>query len=71
MSAWASTRLVCRCAPGRDRDRRSRVQEREATGTSLAAIPVIAALGVLVQGLHSRSPSPTGGAWFVIGLLAV
>jgi uncharacterized membrane protein YfcA len=46
-------------------------EEREATGTSLAAIPVIAALGVLVQGLHSRSPSPPGGAWFVIGLLAV
>ena len=27
-------------------------EEREATGTSLAAIPLIAALGALVQGLH-------------------
>jgi uncharacterized membrane protein YfcA len=29
-------------------------EEREATGTSLAAIPLIAALGVLVQGLHGN-----------------
>ncbi|MEA2421333.1 MAG: uncharacterized protein QOF55_432 [Thermoleophilaceae bacterium] len=29
-------------------------EEREATGTSLAAIPVIAALGVLVQGVHGN-----------------
>jgi uncharacterized membrane protein YfcA len=29
-------------------------EEREATGTSLAAIPVIAALGVIVQGLHGN-----------------
>lgn len=28
--------------------------EREATGTSLAAIPLIAALGVLVQGVHGN-----------------
>src|SRR3954465_6188617 len=28
--------------------------EREATGTSLAAIPLIAALGVVVQGLHGN-----------------
>lgn len=28
--------------------------EREATGTSLAAIPVIAAVGVLVQGIHGN-----------------
>ena len=28
--------------------------EREATGTSLAAIPLIAALGVLVQGIHGN-----------------
>ena len=28
--------------------------EREATGTSLAAIPIIAALGALVQGLHGN-----------------
>jgi uncharacterized membrane protein YfcA len=29
-------------------------EEREATGTSLAAIPVIAAIGVLVQGIHGN-----------------
>jgi uncharacterized membrane protein YfcA len=29
-------------------------EEREATGTSLAAIPLIAALGALVQGLHGN-----------------
>jgi uncharacterized membrane protein YfcA len=29
-------------------------QEREATGTSLAAIPLIAALGALVQGIHGN-----------------
>jgi uncharacterized membrane protein YfcA len=29
-------------------------EEREATGTSLTAIPVIAALGVIVQGLHGN-----------------
>lgn len=28
--------------------------EREATGTSLTAIPVIAAIGVLVQGIHGN-----------------
>ena len=28
--------------------------EREATGTSLTAIPMIAALGVLVQGIHGN-----------------
>jgi uncharacterized membrane protein YfcA len=29
-------------------------EEREATGTSLAAIPLIAALGTLVQGIHGN-----------------
>src|SRR5437763_15747632 len=29
-------------------------EEREATGTSLTAIPVIAALGALVQGVHGN-----------------
>jgi uncharacterized membrane protein YfcA len=29
-------------------------EEREATGTSLAAIPVIAAIGVAVQGIHGN-----------------
>jgi uncharacterized membrane protein YfcA len=29
-------------------------EEREATGTSLAAIPLIAALGALVQGIHGN-----------------
>jgi uncharacterized membrane protein YfcA len=29
-------------------------EEREATGTSLAAIPLIAALGALVQGVHGN-----------------
>jgi uncharacterized membrane protein YfcA len=29
-------------------------EEREATGTSLAAIPLIAAIGVLVQGIHGN-----------------
>src|SRR3954454_21921026 len=31
-----------------------RYEEREATGTSLTAIPVIAALGVAVQGIHGN-----------------
>lgn len=31
-----------------------RYEEREATGTSLAAIPLIAALGALVQGVHGN-----------------
>src|SRR4051812_50225303 len=29
-------------------------EEREATGTSLPAIPLIAAIGVLVQGIHGN-----------------
>jgi uncharacterized membrane protein YfcA len=29
-------------------------EEREATGTSLTAIPVIVAIGVLVQGIHGN-----------------
>ena len=29
-------------------------EEREATGTSLSAIPVIAAIGVAVQGIHGN-----------------
>jgi uncharacterized membrane protein YfcA len=31
-----------------------RYEEREATGTSLTAIPVIAAIGVAVQGVHGN-----------------
>jgi uncharacterized membrane protein YfcA len=31
-----------------------RYEEREATGTSLTAIPLIAALGALVQGVHGN-----------------
>ena len=37
-------------------------EEREATGTSLTAIPAIAAIGVAVQGVH-------GNVHFVDGLL--
>src|SRR5437763_11125060 len=43
-------------------------EEREATGTSLAAIPVIAALGVLVQGLHGNVHVADG---LLVGLPAI
>jgi|SRR6059036_61690 len=43
-------------------------EEREATGTSLTAIPVIAALGVLVQGVHGNVHVVDG---LLIGLPAV
>jgi uncharacterized membrane protein YfcA len=42
--------------------------EREATGTSLAAIPIIAALGVLVQGLHGNVHVPEA---LLVGLPAI
>src|SRR2546423_562825 len=43
-------------------------EEREATGTSLAAIPVIAALGVLVQGIHGNVHVVDG---LVVGVPAI
>ena len=42
--------------------------EREATGTSLAAIPLIAALGVVVQGLHGNVHVAEG---LLVGIPAV
>jgi uncharacterized membrane protein YfcA len=42
--------------------------EREATGTSLAAIPAIAAIGVLVQGIHGNVHV---GAGLLVGLPAI
>ena len=35
-------------------------EEREATGTSLAAIPLIAAIGAALQGLHGNVDVPKG-----------
>jgi uncharacterized membrane protein YfcA len=43
-------------------------EEREATGTSLAAIPLIAALGVAVQGLHGNVHVAEG---LLVGIPAV
>jgi uncharacterized membrane protein YfcA len=43
-------------------------EEREATGTSLTAIPLIAAIGVAVQGIHGNVHAPQGLA---IGIPAV
>jgi uncharacterized membrane protein YfcA len=43
-------------------------EEREATGTSLAAIPLIAALGVVVQGLHGNVHVAEG---LLVGIPAV
>jgi uncharacterized membrane protein YfcA len=43
-------------------------EEREATGTSLTAIPVIAALGVIVQGLHGNVHAADG---LVVGIPAI
>jgi uncharacterized membrane protein YfcA len=48
-------------------------EEREATGTSLAAIPVIAALGALLQGIHGNVDVPKGllvGVPAILGVLA-
>jgi uncharacterized membrane protein YfcA len=48
-------------------------EEREATGTSLAAIPLIAALGVAVQGLHGNVHVADGllvGVPAIAGVLA-
>ncbi len=42
--------------------------EREATGTSLAAIPLIAALGALVQGVHGNVHLAEG---LVVGIPAI
>ena len=42
--------------------------EREATGTSLAAIPLIAALGALIQGVHGNVDVPKG---LLVGLPAI
>ena len=42
--------------------------EREATGTSLAAIPLIAIVGALLQGLHGNVDVPKG---LLIGLPAI
>src|SRR6195952_2096983 len=42
--------------------------EREATGTSLAAIPVIAAVGALVQGVHGNVDVSKG---LLVGVPAV
>src|SRR2546423_9535586 len=43
-------------------------EEREATGTSLAAIPLIALFGALVQGLHGNVDVPKG---LLVGVPAV
>jgi uncharacterized membrane protein YfcA len=43
-------------------------EEREATGTSLAAIPLIAAIGVLVQGVHGNVHVPEG---LLVGIPAI
>lgn len=42
--------------------------EREATGTSLAAIPLIAALGALAQGVHGNVDVENG---LLVGLPAI
>lgn len=42
--------------------------EREATGTSLAAIPVIAALGAALEGLHGNVDVPKG---LLVGIPAI
>ena len=47
--------------------------EREATGTSLAAIPIIATLGALAQGLQGNVDVPKGllmGLPAIVGVLA-
>jgi uncharacterized membrane protein YfcA len=47
--------------------------EREATGTSLAAIPIIAALGAIAQGLQGNVDVPKGllmGIPAIAGVLA-
>ena len=46
----------------------ARYEEREATGTSLTAIPMIAAIGALVQGIHGNVHVPEGLA---VGLPAI
>src|SRR3954447_7156956 len=43
-------------------------EEREATGTSPPAIPVIAALGVIVQGIHGNVHV---GAGLLVGIPAI
>lgn len=43
-------------------------EEREATGTSLAAIPLIAAIGALVQGVHGNVDVPKG---LLVGVPAI
>ena len=43
-------------------------EEREATGTSLAAIPLIAALGALVQGISGNVDVPKG---LLVGVPAI
>lgn len=43
-------------------------EEREATGTSLAAIPLIAAAGAVAQGLHGNVDVPKG---LLVGLPAI
>ena len=43
-------------------------REHEATGTSLAAIPLIALVGALLQGLHGNVDVPKG---LLIGLPAI
>jgi uncharacterized membrane protein YfcA len=45
-----------------------RYEEREATGTSLAAIPLIAALGCLVQGIHGNVHAVDG---LIVGVPAI
>ncbi len=48
-------------------------EEREATGTSLAAIPLIAAIGTLVQGVHGNVDVAKGllvGLPAILGVLA-
>jgi uncharacterized membrane protein YfcA len=45
-----------------------RYEEREATGTSLAAIPTIAAIGALVQGVHGNVHLVEG---LVVGIPAI
>jgi uncharacterized membrane protein YfcA len=46
----------------------ARYEEREATGTSLTAIPMIAAIGVLVQGIHGNVHVDDG---LIVGLPAI
>jgi hypothetical protein len=48
-------------------------EEREATGTSLTAIPLIAVLGALVQGLHGNvhvADAATVGLPAIVGVVA-